>query len=288
MTTSFHHINTTSGTLGRKVTFTISAIAVIVIICTGIGTNRVASCDVIDSEVAGSSYQLEEILILTEFEIVIRGEQNTIIIFMYIAITDRHEIRLIARIVITKELDFLRHCFKTPSRSCIIGTIMTDYSTTIVYASIHIPTWVTTIRLYCSRKDIKFILSSSEVRNNIPICVGFVFTIDKFCLVSSFFSVFVRNKLAIRYTEEFVNRGFVGLYQTEFRRTLTRNTYVVTFQAGIPSSIPIVITYHCDCKVVLSIGFRLNHHITKLGKTKHAILFRLRNAETGHGEKKCE
>ena len=180
------------------------------------------------------------------------------------------------------------YSFKAPSRSCIIGTIMTDYSITIIYATVYIPTWATTIRLYCSRKDIKFILSSSEVRNNMPICVDLVFTIDKFCLVSSFVSVFVRNKLAILYTEEFVNRGFVGLYQTEFRRTLTRNTYFVTFQAGIPSSIPTVITYHCDCKVVLSIGFRLNHHITKLGKTKHAIFFRLCSAESGHGEKKCE
>ena len=92
----------------------------------------------------------------------------------------------------------------------------------------------------------------------------------------------------ILYTEEFVNCGFVGLYQTEFRRTLTRNTYFVTFQAGIPTSIRIVITYHCDSKVVLSIGFRLNRHITKLGKTKHAIFFRLCSAESGHGEEKCE
>lgn len=164
---------------------------------------------------------------------------------------------------------------------------MTDKAITIIYATVYIPTWITTIRLYCSRKNIKFILSSSEVRNNIPICIGFVFTIDKFCLARPFFSVFVCNELAILHTEEFENRGFVGLYQTEFRRTLTRNTYFVTFEAGIPSSIPIVITYHCDCKVVLSISFRLNRHITKLGKTKHTIL-RLRSAEAGHGEKKCE
>ena len=165
---------------------------------------------------------------------------------------------------------------------------MTDDSITVIYATVYIPTLGTTIRLYFPRKDIKFILTPSEVGNNMPISVGFVFTIDKFCLIRSFVSIFVRNKLAILYTEELENRGVVSLYQTEFRRTLTRNTDFVTFKAGIPSSIPIVITYHCDCKVVLGISFRLNRHITKLGKTKHAIFFRLCSAESGHSEEKCE
>ena len=96
LSSSFLYINTASGTLSHEATHLIRTIEIIVLVvsfiqaCSNLCTNGFTGRNVVNLEIIRSAHQLEEIILISKLQIVISGK--LIIIFVYITITDRHEI----------------------------------------------------------------------------------------------------------------------------------------------------------------------------------------------------
>ena len=185
----FFHVNATTKALGREVTLFIRTIAIIVLVvtlfqaCSNLCTNGLTSCSIVDTEVVGRSDQLETIVVISELQLIVGCKIVSILV--HVTTANRHEVRLIVRIVTAEELEFLCYYLNAPARTAIICSPEADASISAGTTK-GIPSGSATIGgRYRTGEYVEIIGCTicTDILNNFPIGLGIILVLNKFCFV---------------------------------------------------------------------------------------------------------